>query len=409
MTVSFTAEIIDISGKKITPIEKVISIEAARSFNTAGSAVMVIPDSMRRDIFKYNTRMRLWRRGLDGTSGLFGDTIWFARKMKHNHRDRTYTIEWEDSFSLLNLRLVAYTSDTVYADKTIETFDLIVPDDRLRIDNMMRQYVRENYGTESEDINRRNLLITVEEDRSRGPYGSKTAAWQRLGDTLLDLARMGAEKGMELFFDLVPQPNGTFMFKVWDTVRNVNRGSNSGSVLTLSEHLNHLSEVEEVDDYSNLGTYVYVLGLGSGPSQIIEDVGNEAQIRADPFGRIEYTISDSEVSLEETLLDMGRASLRGRRPKRVVSARVVDGSGVIYGRNYSYGDRVLAHIGNRKYNCHVNAVRTRWAAGVEDLEIRITGEEDNEYRVTQFTPPVPDDPPVSNDPPVVSAGVDQEI
>ena len=375
MTVRFTAEILDYSGKKATPIEKLISIEAARAFNTAGSATMVIPANMDRGIFKYNTRMRLWRRGDDGTSALFGDTVWFARKMKYSHKDRTYTIEWEDAFSLLNLRLVAYTADTTYADKTIETFDLITPDDRLRIDNMMRQYVRENYGTESEDVSRRNPWITVEEDKNKAPYGSKTAGWQKLGDTLLDLARMSAEKGMELFFDLVPQPDGTFMFKVWDAVRNVNRGSDSSSILTLSEHMNQLSDVEEVDDYSNLGTYVYVLGLGSGASQIIQSVGNEAQIRADPFGRIEYTISDPEVSLDETLLDMGRASLRGRRPKRIVSAKVVDGSGVLYGRNYSYGDRVLAHIGNKKYNCHINAVRTRWQAGHEELEIRLTGQE----------------------------------
>lgn len=375
MTISFTAEIMDTTGNRITPIEKVISIEAARAFNTAGSASMVIPDTMDKRFFKYNTRMRLWRRGHDGTSGLFGDTVWFARKIKHSHKDRTYTIDFEDAFSLLNLRIVAYTSDTTYADKTIETFDLIVPDNRLRIDNMMRQYVRENYGPLSEEVARRNSLIVVEEDKNLADYGSKTASWQRLGDTLLDLARQSAEKGLELFFDLVPQPDGTFLFKVWDTVRGVNRGDGSPSILTLSEHLNHLSEVEEIEDYSNLGTYVYVLGYGNGPSQITVGAGNDAQIRADPFGRVEYTISDPEVSLESTLEDMGKASLRGRRPKRLVSARVVDGSGIIYGRNYGYGDRVMAHIGNRKYNCHINAVRTRWSAGVEDLEIRLSGQE----------------------------------
>lgn len=375
MTVSFSADMMDVAGKRVIPIEKVISVEAARAFNTTGSATMVIPDNMDKRFFRYNARMRLWRRGQDGTSGLFGDTIWFARKIKHSHKDRTYTIDFEDAFSLLNLRLVAYTSDTLYADKTIETFDIIVPDDRLRIDNMMRQYVRENYGLLSEDVVRRNSLIIVEDDRSIAPYGSKTAAWARLGDTLLDLARMSAEKGMDLFFDLVPQPDGTFVFKVWDTVRGVNRGDGSPSILTLSEDLNHLTEVEEVDDYSTLGTFVYVLGLGNGASQIFIGTGNEPQIRADPFGRIEYTISDSEISLESTLTDMGKASLRGRRPRRTVTARVADGSGVIYGRNYAYGDRVLAHVGAKKYNCHINAVRTRWQGGVEDLEIRLAGTE----------------------------------
>lgn len=385
-------------------METPISLEAARSFNTVGAATLIIPDYIDRRSLRKNTRMRLWRRGLDGTTRSFGDTEWFLRKIRHSYNDQTYTLEFEDALSLLAFRLVAYTSETPYADKTLEEFGLIVPDDSLRIDNMMRAYVRENYGALALDANRINSLISIEEDKNLGPYGDQKASWKLLSDTLSGLANMSAEKGLELFYDFVPQPDGTFMFKVWDKIRNVDRGSDSFSILTLSEELNHLTEVEEIEDYSEIGTYAYVLGYDSGPSQIIVERSNDLEIANDPFGRIEFTEEAPDIDVDRVLENIGDAALRGKRPKRTVSARVVEGTGIVYGRDYNYGDRVLIHVGTRKYNCHVKAVRTRWAEGQEDLEVRLDGYEEDAF------PTFPNIPAEDeNVAPVVDAGPDQEI
>lgn len=385
-------------------METPISLEAARSFNTVGAATLIIPDYIDRRSLRKNTRMRLWRRGLDGTTRSFGDTEWFLRKIRHSYNDQTYTLEFEDALSLLAFRLVAYTSETPYADKTLEEFGLIVPDDSLRIDNMMRAYVRENYGALALDANRINSLISIEEDKNLGPYGDQKASWKLLSDTLSGLANMSAEKGLELFYDFVPQPDGTFMFKVWDKIRNVDRGSDSFSILTLSEELNHLTEVEEIEDYSEIGTYAYVLGYDSGPSQIIVERSNDLEIANDPFGRIEFTEEAPDIDVDRVLENIGDAALRGKRPKRTVSARVVEGTGIVYGRDYNYGDRVMIHVGTRKYNCHVKAVRTRWAEGQEDLEVRLDGYEEDAF------PTFPNIPAEDeNLAPLVDAGPDQNV
>lgn len=403
--ISFLAEFPDIRNNGRPIVETPISIEAARAFNTVGAATLIIPDFIDRRSFRKNTRMRLWRRGLDGTATLFGDTNWFLRKISHNYTSQTYAIEFEDAISLLQHRLVAYTSETPYADKTLEEFGLIVPNDSLRIDNMMRQYVRENYSTLALDTARNNLLITVEDDRNLGPYGEKEASWQVLGDVLDNLANMSAEKGLELFYDLVPQPDDSMIFKVWDKVRRVDRGSDSFSILTLSQNLNHLTDVEEVEDYTELGTYVYVLGYDSGPSQIIVEVSDEVEIDSDPFGRIEFTEAAPDVDRISVLENYGQAALRGKRGLRRVSARAVEGAGIVYGRDYSYGDRVMIQVGTRKYNCHVKAVSTRWEAGVEDLDVRLEGYAGHERDAF----PTFLLPSIDNEAPVVNAGANQEV
>lgn len=403
--ISFLAEFPDIRNNGRPIVETPISIEAARAFNTVGAATLTIPDFIDRRSFRKNTRMRLWRRGLDGTATLFGDTNWFLRKISHNYTSQTYAIEFEDAISLLQHRRVAYTSQTPYADKTLEEFGLIVPNDSLRIDNMMRQYVRENYSTLALDTARNNLLITVEDDRNLGPYGEKEASWQVLGDVLNNLADMSAEKGLELFYDLVPQPDDSMVFKVWDKVRRVDRGSDSFNILTLSQDLNHLTDVEEVEDYTELGTYVYVLGYDTGPSQIIVEVSDEVEIDSDPFGRIEFTEAAPDVDRESVLEDYGQAALRGKRGIRRVSARVVEGAGIVYGRDYSYGDRVMIQVGTRKYNCHVKAVSTRWEAGMEDLDVRLEGYAGHERDAF----PTFLLPGSGNQAPVASAGTDQDI
>lgn len=402
--IRFLVEFPDVRNNGIPHMESPISLEAARSFNTVGAATIVIPDYIDRRSLRKNTRMKLWRRGLDGTTRLFGDTHWFLRKITHNYTDQTYTLAFEDAMLLLSFRLVAYTSQTPYADKTLEEFALITPDDSLRIDNMMRAYVRENYSTLALDTDRINDHITVEEDRNIGPFGDQKAGWRVLSDTLNSLASMSAEKGVDLFYDLVPQPDDTFVFKVWDKIRGQDRGSDSFSILTLSQELNHLTEVEEIEDYSDTATYVYVLGYDSGPSQIVVEVSNTVEIANDPFGRVEFTEEAPDVDVDRVLANVGQSALFGKRPRRTVSARAVEGTGIVYGRDYNYGDRVMILVGTRKYNAHVKTVRSRWADGIEDLEVRLDGYDEDAY---PSTPVIPEQD--ENQAPEVEAGPDQEV
>lgn len=402
--IRFLVEFPDVDNNGIPHMESPISVEAARSFNTVGAATIVIPDFIDRRSLRENTRMRLWRRGLDGTTRLFGDTHWFLRTIRHSYSDQTYTLTFADAMILLEFRLVAYTSKTPYADKTLEEFGLITPNDTLRIDNMMRAYVRENYGSLTLDTARINTRITVEADRNLGPYGDQTAGWKLLSDTLSSLAKMSAEKGIDLFYDLVPQPDDSFIFKVWDKVRGQDRGSDSASILTLSQELNHLTEVEEIENYEDVASYVYVLGYDSGPSQIVVEVADTVRIASNPFGRVELTEEAPDVDVERVLENIGQAALFGRRPRRTVSARAVEGTGIVYGRDYNYGDRVMILVGIRKYNAHVKTVRSRWADGVEDLEVRLDGYDEDAY---PSFPNIPEQP--VNQAPVVNAGPDQEV
>lgn len=409
----YSIEVFEPNGTVVETIDNPVSLVAARSYSQAGAATLTLLPQWEEDFFRFNMRFKLWRTDAVHGKALFGDTVWFLRKFVNQVSERKYVVELQDSLSILANPLVAYTAETMYADKTLESFDLITYTDDFRIDNMMRQYVRENLGVDAEDAARINPYIRVEQDLNLAPFGEKTAAWAKLNDVLNDLARMSGEKGIELFYDLLPQEDATLLFKVWKGVRSNDRGFGSANSVIFTDQDDDLDEIQVTYDYSNMGTYCYVLGYDSGPSQVVQEVGNADIIRSDPFGRVEFTHNSAENDAASVLTADGQAALRGRRPRRLLSARLSPASSVRYGTDFVYGDRVGVQVGGRLYDAQISAVRAEWQLGRERLEIRLDGSEslwnptywegDDRTPVPIVTPEisydVPEEPPTEYVPP----------
>lgn len=369
----YTIELFDASGKYLATVEDAFSIAASRAFNTKGSATIVIPADYPREWFDYDTHFKLWRTGTSRVPHLFGDTVWFLRNFKGRKSTRQYQITAVDTLGILEKRKVAYTAETPYADKTLEEFALVTPNDSLRIDNMMRAYMRENFGSLALDGARIADEIAIERNRSMAPYGEKEAAWADLEAVLTDLARQSAGKGTELFYDLIPQDNNTYMFKIWREVRGIDRGIDSNKPLEFDDESGVLTDVEEEVDYSNYGNYCYVLGYDKGPSQIIVEVADTARIRKSVLGRVEFTYEDSDSDVASVLEAEGQAALRGKRGIRSVAAKISAAATLNYGDQFAYGDRVIMRVDGQRYNVMLDAVATSWAQGVENLDIRLNG------------------------------------
>lgn len=405
----YKAEILNIQGETVEEIDDIISLQAARAFNTDGAATLVTPNHYKRSLFQMHTRMKLWRYDYRGVPLNFGDTIWFLKKKDHAISEHSITLSFVDAFAMINTRVVAYTSLTPFADKTLEELALITHNDTLRTDTMMVAYMLENFGEDALDATRLNSYISIEDSKNLGPYGEKQAAWQELGSVLSDLASQSAANGLSIYYDLIPAEEGTFKFRIWTRVRGTDRSSTGAVNMVLNDTDSMLDDIHEIEDYTETATVCYALGYDSGPSQVIEVVESPALIRSDPFGRIEMTINATDSDVPSVLRAAAQAALNGHRPKRLVTARVVENNALRYG-DLVYGDLLSIAVAGNMYDVAVNAVSVRWDSSGEDLEIRLSGEE----AVGPILTGGPEDPGIDipgelNTPPAVDAGPDQEI
>lgn len=407
----YKAEILDIQGETTEEIDDIISLQAARAFNTDGAATLVLPNRSHynHSLFRMHTRMKLWRYDYRGAPLNFGDTIWFLKKKDHAISEHSITLSFVDAFAMLGTRIVAYTAVTPYADKTLDEFALITYDDTLRLDNMMVAYMLENFGVDALDGTRINSYISIEEGKSQGPYGEKQAAWQELDSVLSDLASQSAANGLSIYYDLIPAESGTFKFRIWTRVRGTDRSSTGAVNMVLNDTDSMLDDIHEIEDWTEAATACYALGYDSGPSQVIEVVESPALIRNDPFGRIEMTVNATDSDVSSVLRAAAQAALNGRRPKRKVAARVVENNALRYG-DLVYGDLLSIAVAGNMYDVAVNAISTRWDSTGEDLDIRLSGEEAFGPILTGGpADPGIDIPGALNTPPAVDAGPDQEL
>lgn len=356
----------------------IIELDCARSFNQVGALTVRVPMWFEPGTVRRNSRLLLWEQDRYGDARLLHDTVWLVRKKRWRASDKTTILTAECPMGLLNRRIVAHPPQTDYADKTLDQFEIDLPDDRLRIDNMMRAYVRENFVDPVDTARSLASYFAVEADRNLGIHSEKTAAWIKILQICQDLARSSEEGGQPLTFDVIATPESPiYTFKLFYNTRGIDRGLDSNNPLVFSQNLGNLTEVEVEEDYSEEGTAVYSLGGDSGASRIYEVVLNDQAIRADPFNRIEFSLDVGDIDEESisVLIEAGLAALQGRRPRLRITGKTVDNGGVIYGRDYQYGDRVVVQEQGVQMNASVSAARITISQGRISRDVRLSAEE----------------------------------
>ena len=359
--------------------EETIAVQWSRKVNAVGEAKITVPQTLPISAFPRNTRILIWREK-DFHQTLAGGTIWVVRKITHDLSDDTFQFLAKDANTLIENRLVAYTSHTTEADKTQEEFEWetkIVPTLPPVSDDMIKQYVSENMGPLAIDTDRdltATGLFSIDADQTLGTFVEKTASFQNLLSTIQDVAKQSTDAGVPIFFDMIADPiTGNFTFRTWKDFRGRNRGADSGDPLVFSQELENLSKVQLEFDYTTEYNAFYYLGLGSGPGQIVEPYLNEKSLIGDPFGRREFSISDSEKSNEDGIMDsLARGFLDGAVAMVTMKGRALDTPLSQYGRDFDFGDLVSARAGSYEFDCLVEAVAGTYRDGEEKLDIKLS-------------------------------------
>lgn len=369
MSVNFNVVIADAFGVELQVASSLVSLQAARAFNTIGSGTLVLNDSDYPPWFwRKNMRIKIYRSSDNGPFALLGNTEWFLKSANWKYSEGVWEIGLKDTISILDGPLIAYPQDTIYADKTFENINSDTPN------NLMRAFVRENMGSLAVDPDRdRSEWLDVEADRVYGDETEKTASYQELLGVLTSIAADSEAAGVPLVMDVVPIADNRYEFRVKHDFLGSDRSSGPGKV-AFASGLNNIKDIQFLWDYNTDTTVAYVGGVGDGAGRFTVVVSDYKRVNLNPFNRYERFVDLRDEDSETVLESEGLTYIQKNRSKLVISAQVVDIPGLRFGRDYFYGDRVMVSAGTYEIPCLINAFSTSYSNGEEQLDLRLKGE-----------------------------------
>ncbi len=260
--------------------------------------------------------------------------------------------------SILNDRLIAYPSETVYADKTEDMGS------ELPADQMMIAYVQENIGSLCIDTTRIIPNLSLIYSYWMQLPTESSSGFANLLSTLQSLSQI--EENSERNYFAFRILNGLPFF---DLYRNYS-GQYRDAVFT-EEYISDLtvtvSRAEEVNA-------VYVTGEGSGEEQLIIPMLDSSRI-PHPMFRRETSVSANSSEDESLLIVEGRKALALGAPRWKLECRAIDNvGGLVYGVDYDHGDRVNVYAMGRNWLCTIYGAEVSVGTEGEDVTIYLRGE-----------------------------------
>lgn len=366
--ISYSIQAADAYGHHQSSLITIDQLQAARAVNSIGSATLVVPDEFDPSFFKRDMRFKIYRRAYSGPRYLLGNTVWLGRKFTQSVTGKFWTISLKDANSILERPIIAYPAETTYAEKTI----LQGEDDAA--DNLMKAFVRENLGTDAVDTLRdRTAYLTVEENKGLGATVEKTASYAKLFPTLQALANDSAARGVNLYFDVLHHIDEKLIFKVYKDYLGADLATGPKPAY-FGPQFKNLTDVELEWNYEDEHTVCYAGGMGTGAARLVVTQKDDARILSSPWGRSEFFIDVNDVDVDTVLQSEAYADLYKHTPKISLTANAIDTPGLLFGRNYFYGDRVLAAVGNLQFTCLISAFSVRYERNKEDLTVKLQGE-----------------------------------
>lgn len=280
---------------------------------------------------------------------LEGETAFFMRKPVIDTDEAgisTITIEAYSALDLLKRRIIAYCAGSSFAEKV-----------GIPWDNLMRSFVRENYGSLAADAER-NLepYLTVESDISLGSNQDKSAAWGIVLDALRDIIENVRSQGIDCTFDVVRTAPARFEFRVFLGPRGVDHSFGTSAPVIVSEDAGNLLEPHLEFDWTEEHNFIYATGQGQKDDRIFKTARDDARIGISPFNRQEYQRDARNVELEDSVQAEANAALEEHRPKIRFSGTISQTENCLYGVHWGWGDLVTVQYQGISINCSVETV-----------------------------------------------------
>lgn len=367
---NYTLGLKDATGNDLDIWDDFISLNYARKLNSAGRLTVTMPyrSGINPATILRDYHLVVYRSLPNGSQYLDMDTWWIIDYVDWNISEKTVTIEAGDLLHVLKRRIVGYTSQTPYADKTFIELGYFMASEP-----MMKEYVRENLGSDAINTVRDMDVLSVDRDQGIGPNVEMQAAWQAVLDTLNSIASQSAELGTKLYFDIIAENDDSFVFRVFRNFRGTDRSANSPSPTIMSTDSN-LENIHLKWDYRNEKTHLYLSGEGGGAGVLYKEFG-KVERDYSMWGRIEaYVDLGSDAGDDNYFSRRADEYLYSFRPKLGLEATLVDSPACRYGLDYRYGDLVSVAVEGYTFDCVIDTISISVDDSGEKISSTLIGE-----------------------------------
>jgi hypothetical protein len=354
----------DDAGTKIGVIQAFTSLEYVRTENQVGQMVLTIPRGLYNyENFKVGQIFEIWR-DKNGSLELQNETAYFLQDWQFfaNKAGEEYIqLHATDANWLLDTMIIAAFAGS--EDAEMSGF----PDD------LMKDIVSKQLGDTAYAWRKK---VTVQGKVGAGGASiSKAFAYRNVLDVVQELADLASEGGVYLAFDVVRTAPGTFQFRTYAGQRGTDHSRSSGDPRLVGKKYGNFSEASFGTYHSDERNWVLVAGQGEEDARELVIRENLQRIGASKWNRREY-FKDSRDDDTTALLEAdGDAALNEFKPKQVLTGRLHDTYGMMFGVHYQFGDIVTAEAFGYIVDCHVSSVSVKVDQdGGEQIDVRLRGE-----------------------------------
>lgn len=306
-------------------------------------------------------------RSLGGSTELFGETIWFVRKIIRNTSmdgNETLTLVAFDPIDLLKRHIVAYLQGTDYTDKIGV------------VDDLMKDIVNENMGAFVFDLDRDlRPLLTVQENKSEGIILQAEIAWQNVLDVIQDMADASESYGVRILFDIVYVGENSLEFRTYKDFRGVDRGRKSLRPLLLSTDLGNLGSASLEKNYEEEINYAYALGKAEGLVRPYSEFREANSYAKSAYNRCELAVDGNNAESRYQLRDIAYDALYANRGKLIITGNLLETPITKFNVDFNYGSKVAMQYNEFVQDSYVDVVTSNFSqSNGEVLDIKVYSE-----------------------------------
>lgn len=354
-------------GVELATLRDYTRLEYARKECEFGVMDLTLPaDDLDKDMLMLDARLEPWVR-VGSKKFLDGESVFFLRDWKYQNAggERTWQLKAFDANYLYDGAIVAYNSGNAYTEKVDYADDLI------------KAIARENLGALATDTTRNlSAWFTIAADLGLAAQSHKAFSRRQLLTVFQELAEESRQRGTYLTFDTVYTSPTQLTLKTYTGSRGVDHSADSGDPVKISEDSGTLVDPELDEDHAEEHNYIYAGGQGVGAARAIATASDAERMGASPFNRREFFVDGRNAPTDDAdyLASEAQAALRAARAKKVLTGKIVDTEGLVYGIHYGFGDILSATCQGVTFDAHLDTIHVTVEGGVITRDNRIRGE-----------------------------------
>ena len=355
------------TGIELKRLTKINQLVAGRTDKVTMPIEIVIPQILPPSYFSEDMIIELHRDNGTGTLTLDGETAYLLRDWEfyrtESGEEYIYLMAMDGNY-IIDGREVEYDAGTTYADKSGVACDVI------------KEIVDENFVSATDtDRNISSAYFTVDSDDGLGASVTKSFSRQQVLSTIQNLVDQSRNAGTWITFDTVYEGSLPFIFKTYTN----QRGNDLRDTITLSVEAKTLSNPRLKFNYVDAKTAAYMGGKGRDEARLVGTAVSDSATNT-PFSRREIVSENFQVATEAALDNEARELLNKNRPKRTLTGKIASKKGLLYGRDWNFGDRVKATYKGYTFDCRINGYEINYSKSgdktTDEVIAYILGEEE---------------------------------